>query len=470
MASKKTAKNKLLLKTESAWKGIGDAERKRIFDFAEGYKIFLGKGKTEREVITLIKRKAEELGFVPLEKAKNLRPGDKIYSINKEKVAALAIVGAEPIESGMNMVTSHTDSPRVDLKQRPIYEDSETDLALFKTHYYGGVKKYQWVVVPLAIHGRVMRADGEAIDVCIGEAEGDPVFMIPDLLPHLARRLQGERKLFDGIKGEEMNVLIGGIPLKGDSKAPFKMMVLDILNKKYGIVEEDLISAELELVPNLKPRDVGFDRSMIGAYGQDDRACVYTSLSAICDLKKPKRTAISLFFDKEEIGSVGSTGAQSAFLEIFVCELDKKTGGSGSYASIKRALSNTRAISGDVDAGMDPSFKDVHEPLNAARMGRGIVISKFGGSGGKGGSSDASAEFVHYVRTIFNKNKIPWQSAELGKVDEGGGGTVARFLASHNMEIVDCGPALLSMHSPFEVSSKIDIYYTYRAYLAFIGA
>jgi aspartyl aminopeptidase len=345
-------------------------------------------------------------------------------------------------------------------------------VALLKTHYYGGVKKYQWTNVPLALHGRVIKCDGEAVDVVIGERPDDPVFVIPDLLPHLARRLQGDRKLFDGIKGEEMNIVVGGIPLAGGSeeKEGIKLAVLKHLNDNYGIVEEDLVSAELEMVPAHAARDVGFDRSMIGGYGHDDRVCAYTALTAMEEVKVPQRTAVVVFYDKEEIGSEGPTGAQSAFLEIFLAEYMKAASPASDYTDFKLALGKSRALSADVDAGMDPSFKDVHEPLNAARMSQGIVITKFTGSGGKGGSNDANAEFVGYVRGVLNKAGVAWQSAELGKVDEGGGGTVAKYLAHHNMDVIDAGPPLLSMHSPYELASKVDIYHAHLAYKAFLSA
>ncbi|MDO9537413.1 MAG: aminopeptidase [Thermoplasmata archaeon] len=469
MAKKKqTLEDKLSVKVESSWLAVDKKTDKEIYDFADGYMDFISKAKTEREMVNSIVSAATKNGFKPIEKCKTLKPGDKVIITNMGKVAALAVIGKEPIEKGMKVVGSHIDSPRLDLKQKPLYEDTDSDLALFKTHYYGGIKKYQWVNVPLALHGVIVRADGKIIDVNIGEDPNDPVFVIGDLLPHLARKVQGERKLFEGITGEELRIIIGSRPsLDKDTKNKFKLNVLEILNKKYGIIEEDLISAELQAVPVSKCRDIGFDRSLIGGYGQDDRVCAYTSLMAICEIQKPSKTALALFFDKEEVGSVGATGAQGGFFEYALIEIMERLSPKFRFATLKKALSNSRALSADVDAGVDPMFKTVYELGNAAKLGGGIGICKFGGAGGKGGSNDANAEFLGEVRQLFNKNNIPWQYTELGKVDEGGGGTVARFLSEHNLQVIDVGPALISMHSPFEISSKADVYYTYRAFLEF---
>ena len=469
--SKSKLSDKLAMKKETAWKRLDPKGKKAVFGYCDDYVKFLGSCKTEREVVRHVVRRAERAGFRPLSMAKNVKPGDRFYAVNKEKNVALIIAGKLGPAEGFHIVCAHIDSPRVDLKQRPLYEDTDASVALLKTHYYGGVKKYQWMNVPLALHGCVIKANGEVLDIVIGEKPEDPVFVIPDLLPHLAKRLQGERKLFEGVKGEEMNIVVGGMPLaSGEEKEAIKLAVLKLLNDSFGIVEEDLISAEIEMVPSHMPRDVGLDRSMIGGYGHDDRVCAYTALTAIEDVKVPLRTAVAVFYDKEEIGSEGPTGAQSAFLELFLAEYTRAADPKSDYTTFKLALGKSRALSADVDAGMDPSFKEVHEPLNAARMSHGIVVTKFTGSGGKGGSNDANAEFVGYVRGIFNKAGVAWQSAELGKVDEGGGGTVAKYLAHHNMDVIDAGPPLLSMHSPYELASKVDIYHSHLAYKAFLGA
>ncbi len=461
--------DKLSIKHESSWLAVDAKGEKAIHKFSEDYKRFLSKCKTERETVAFLVAEAKKKGYKDISQYKKLKPGDKVIQVNKKKNMALAVVGKKDLETGFRIVASHIDSPRIDLKQKPLYEDLDVELALFKTHYYGGIKKYQWVNIPLAIHGVVVRADGKAVDVVIGEDEKDPVFVISDLLPHLSHKAQGDRKLFEGIKGEELTVLAGHIPLKAekDAKKKIKLHVLKLLSDKYGFTEEDLISAELTLVPAMMPRDVGLDRSMVGGYGHDDRICGYTSFRAILEMNNPEYTSIAYFFDKEEIGSVGNTSAQSSFLELSVGALMELLKPKFRYSQLKTALSNGLVLSADVDAGMHPVFKDVHETHNAARIGRGIVLCKYGGARGKSSANDASAEYMGRIRSLFNKNKIPWQYAELGKVDEGGGGTVAKFLAMHNMEIVDCGPAVLSMHSPFEIASKIDIYDSYRAYTAF---
>jgi aspartyl aminopeptidase len=391
-----------------------------------------------------------------------------VYTINRNKSIAVAVLGKRPIEDGLNIIASHIDVPRLDLKQNPLYEDDDTKLALFKTHYYGGIKKYQWVNIPLALHGKVVKGDGSEVDINIGESPDDPVFTITDLLPHLARKKQAKRALAEGIKGEELNILVGSRPVSDKhAKKKVKLWILDYLNKNYGMVEEDFVSAELEIVPAGRARDIGFDRSLVGAYGHDDRICAYTSLRALTDIKTPSRTGLALMFDKEEIGSEGSTGVKSRFLVNTIGDLIGLRNPGYPESMLRKALENSRALSSDVNAGINPNYKGVHETRNAARLGHGVVITKFTGSGGKYASNDASAEFMGAIRRLLNENKIIWQTAELGKVDEGGGGTVARFLAEHNMDVIDCGPPILSMHSPFEISSKIDIYSTYEAYRAF---
>jgi aspartyl aminopeptidase len=347
-----------------------------------------------------------------------------------------------------------------------VYED--TDLALLKTHYYGGIRKYQWMSIPLALHGRIVRADGSAVDIIIGEDPGDPVFVVSDLLPHLAGKVQEDKKVSEAFEGEKLNLIAGSIPLGSDSVSDrFKLALLNHFHQKYEIVEADFVSAELEVVPAAMARDIGLDRSLVGAYGQDDRICAFTQLMALFEIESPQRTALGLFFDKEEIGSEGSTGAQTAFMEEFISDLIFLTAGKVDSHTLRRSIVNTRALSADVNAAMDPDFKEVHEKMNAAKIGHGVCMTKFTGARGKSGSSDASAEFVGEIRNLFDNNKVAWQTGELGKIDQGGGGTLAKFLAKKGMDILDCGPAVLSMHSPFEISSKADIYMTYKGYHAF---
>ena len=381
----------------------------------------------------------------------------------------MVVVGKEEIEKGVNFVVSHADVPRLDLKGNPLYED--TELAMMKTHYYGGIKKYQWVSIPLALHGVVILENGDKVDISIGEDENDPVFTIPDILPHLARKVQGERKAADVIKGEELNIIIGSIPSSIEDKEikeKVKYAVLEKLNERYGMVEEDFISAELQIVPAFKAKDVGLDRGIVGAYGHDDRICGYTSLRAILDLEEiPNKTAICFIVDKEEIGSSGSTGLESNYLEYFMADIINKVNGEYNEINLKKTLWNSKALSADVNDAINPMFKEVHDSLNAAKLGYGIVVTKYTGSGGKYSSNDADAEFVHEIRTLLNKNNITWQIGMLGKVDEGGGGTVAKYLANFGIRTIDVGPALLAMHSPFELASKFDIYETYISYKVF---
>lgn len=460
---------KLAYRPEFIWKDAKKKDMKAIMDFSEGYKEFLSTAKTERECVRVFIQFLESRGFKHISKVKGKpKPGTKIYDTNREKNIAVVIIGKKGITDGINIVASHVDAPRVDLKQIPLNEDGDTGLAFFKTHYYGGLKKYQWVNMPLALHGVVVRKDNSKIDITIGEKEDDPVLILPDLLPHLARKKQGDRKFFDGIKAEEMNILVGSIPFEDKKvKQKIKLNVLKYLNDEYGIVEEDFISAELELVPAIPARDVGFDRSFVGGYGQDDRICAYTSVAAIADIKIPERTAMALLLDKEEIGSDGATGIKSRFMENFVGRLLSLYDSNYHHGKLQAALENSKALSSDVNAGVNPTFKDVHDLTNASFIGKGIILTKYTGSGGKYMANDASAEYVGQVRKLFNDNKIPWQFGNLGKVDEGGGGTVAKFLAIYNMDIIDCGPGLLSMHSPYEISSKADVYHTYKAYLTF---
>jgi aspartyl aminopeptidase len=440
--------SKYAYKKKSAWEIFTKDQIKKAFDFSEEYKTFLNDCKTEREAVQKIKEIAKK------DKKKIL--------INREKEAAIMVPGKKPINEGLRIVISHIDSPRLDLKQIPLYEDSESNLGLFETHYYGGIKKFQWVVIPLALHGVVVKKDGGKVTFTLGEKESDPVFSVPDLLPHLSREVQDKKKIDDAIKGESLDVVVGSIPVKGDFKEKIKTAILDKLHKDYGIIEEDFISAELEVVPAFKAKDIGFDKSLIGAYGQDDKACTFTSLKAILDVKNPEHTALSLFVDKEEIGSEGSATAQvTTFLRSVIKELDPK-------ADVDLVMLKSKVISADVNAAVTPNYTEVFELKNASSLGNGIVMSKYTGHGGKYSANDASAEYVAEIRTMLNKEKIPWQTGELGKVDKGGGGTVAKYFSRLGMEVIDLGPAVLSMHSPYEVTSKVDIYSSYLAYVAFL--
>ena len=462
----KKIQEKLILKRDIVWDKLDSKEKERVFLFAEDFKEFLNRAKTERETVKEIIKFAEEKRFKRM--GSSLKKTKKIYRVNHQKAIAMAVLGEKPIEEGIRIIASHIDSPRLDLKQNPLYED--VDLALLKTHYYGGIKKYQWVSRPLALHGKIIKRDGADLDFCFGEEENDPVFTIADLLPHLARKAQQEKKLEDAVIGEKMNIIAGSIPFQDkDTKERIKLQVLKYLNDTFDLIEEDFVSAELELVPSEKARDIGWDRSLIGSYGQDDRACAYAEMRAIGDIEKPKETILALFLDKEEIGSDGNTGAKSRFLEAVVADLLSLLEGKVDDGKLREVLMNSRAISADVNGALDPDYQDVHERRNAAKIGYGICITKFTGSRGKVGSSDASAEYVGWLRQLFNRNNIIWQTGELGKVDEGGGGTIAKFLASYGMDIIDCGVALLGMHSPFEVSSKADIYMTYKGYSVFLN-
>jgi aspartyl aminopeptidase len=454
---------------QNAWEKLDDKELEKTFAVSESYKSFLDMGKTERESNDEIIRIAVENGFKPLdyflESNKPLEPGTKIYVSNKGKGVALFTIGSDKLEDGMNIIGSHLDAPRIDLKQFPLYEDSE--LGLLKTHYYGGIKKYQWVTLPLALHGVIIKPNGDKISIVIGEDDKDPVFFITDLLPHLAKD-QMDKKMGDGITGEGLNILFGSIPYKDDEISDkVKLNILKILHDRYGISEGDFTTAEIEIVPAGKSRDVGIDRSMVGGYGQDDRACVFTSLQAILEIDKPKKTAVALFVDKEEIGSVGNTSMSSKFFENIVAELMNLSQKNYSDLILRRALSNSCVLSGDTLAGFDPNYPEVMDKRNTPYIGRGITLVKYTGSRGKGGSNDANAEYMNKIRKIFDDNQVVWQMGELGKVDQGGGGTIAYILANYGMEVVDCGVSLLSVHGPYEIASKADIYMTYKGYKAF---
>ncbi|MCD1146889.1 aminopeptidase [Peptoniphilus sp. KCTC 25270] len=456
---------KLSMEKKSVWEIIDEKEREHLFSYNEEYKEFLDKGKTEREVVEYIIAKGKEEGYISLEEAieKKIQKGDKIYLNNRNKSCALFVIG-EDLEQGMRIVASHIDSPRLDLKVRPLYEDSE--MALLKTHYYGGIRKYQWPTIPLALHGIAYDKEGNQVKIVIGEEEGDPIFFINDLLPHLGAD-QSKKTLAEGITGEMLNVVIGHSPKKGEEKHSIKEKVLELLNEKYNLVEEDFQVAELSIVPAFKAKDVGLDRSMVAAYGQDDRVCSFANLKAILEVDAPKETAVAIFADKEEIGSVGNTSMSAKFFENAVAEI---VNAMGDYSELKvrRALANSKVISADVTSAMDPSFKEVMDEKNSAFVGHGITLIKYTGSRGKSMTNDANAEFLVEVRERLNKEKVVWQTGTMGKVDQGGGGTVAYILAEYGAEVVDMGTAMLSMHAPYELVSKADSYMTYKGYLAFI--
>lgn len=464
----KQLKKKLIKENKLAFDQMTKKQVGQMESLCDDYKSFLNDSKTEREAVRTIVRRAENKGFKNISKIDPDSPSklNSFFKSSQDRCIALVKFGKQPIKSGVNIIASHIDSPRLDLKQNPLYED--LSLGLLKTHYYGGIRKYQWLALPLALHGTIVTSNNDKININIGEAPNDPVFTVTDLLPHLAGKLQSGKKISEVFQGEKLNLLSGSFPLGNkDEKDRVKLNLLNILFEKYKIKEEDFISAELEAVPAEKSRDVGFDRSLIGAYGQDDRICAFTSLEAILSLTNPDKTAIALFFDKEEIGSEGATAAKSSFLEDLISDTLFITGNDTGNRVLRKTLIHSSCLSADVNAAIDPDYKEVHESLNAAKLGFGVCMTKFTGVAGKAGSSDASAEFVGKIRNIFNKNKVIWQTGELGKIDEGGGGTVAKFLAKYGMDVLDCGPALLSMHSPFEISSKADIFMTYLAYKAF---
>ncbi|MEF8874720.1 MAG: aminopeptidase [Candidatus Thermoplasmatota archaeon] len=467
----KSLEEELSFSPENIWEKIDEEKRDEVFSFAEDYIDFSSCSKTERKSVEEAEKILRENGFKAISEYDELGAGDKVYIINRNKSLAAAVIGEDDITKGCNIVASHIDAPRLDLKARPLYEDKEASVALLQTHYYGGIKKYQWVNTPLAIHGKVIKEDGTPVEISIGEDPKDPVFVISDLLPHLSKKKQGERKMKKVIKGEELNLLIAGIPLEDEEvENKVKTKVLKLLNDKYDIKEEDLTSAELEIVPAGSARDVGLDRSMIGGYAHDDRVCAYSSLRALAELNSPKKTALIIFFDKEEIGSEGNTGANSDFVNSIYSKLLDKYKDAYTMQDHRSMMNNSKGLSGDVSPGINPSFKGVHDIQNAASMGKGLVITKFTGSGGKYSANDAHAEYVALVRRIFNENDIPWQTSELGKVDEGGGGTVAKFLANLNIDVIDIGIPLLGMHAPFEVISKADLYYLCQGYKSFLEA
>ena len=449
-------KDKLFYQQKNGYDTASDAEKKACDAYCAAYKTFLDEAKTERLGVKYAVKLAEAKGFKPYVSGKKLKAGDKIYYNNRGKALMLAVIGKKPLSEGVNVAAAHVDAPRLDLKQVPLYE--ETELALFKTHYYGGIKKYQWLTVPLELYGTVALKDGKTAEVSIGNAPDDPQLVITDLLPHLGAD-QMKKTMADAVTGEGLNILAGSVPdadTEGGDRV--KTAVLELLNEKYGIVEEDFLSAELEAVPAYRARDIGIDRSMIGAYGQDDRSCVYAALAALLELKKPNKTAVCVIADKEEIGSEGVSGMKSRAFEWFIESLCLDAG--------ERAgdcFKNSFCLSADVCNAFDPNFPDVSEKRNSAKLNYGAGILKFTGARGKSGSNDASAETIGWLRGIFAKNKVVWQMAELGKVDQGGGGTVAMFMAQRNIETIDIGVPVLSMHSPFEVTAKLDCYMTHKA-------
>lgn len=435
-------------------------QTKEAAEYCEGYKAFLNKAKTEREFVAEAVRILSENGYQEYEIGKKYETGDKVYFINRKKALIMTTFGCRPLEEGIRLNIAHIDSPRLDLKPNPLYE--KTDLAFLKTHYYGGIRKYQWATIPLAMHGVVITKDGTAVNICIGEDEGDPVFCVTDLLPHLAAE-QNERKLKDGIKGEELNVLVGSIPYAGEEiKEPVKLLVLKLLNEKYGMTEKDFTRAEIEMVPAVKATDVGLDRSLVGAYGQDDKVCAYTAMTAEMATEKPEYTTVTVLADKEEIGSVGNTGLDSDFSLHYIEYLADAAG-----ADVKTVLRNSICLSSDVNAAYDPTFASVYEEKNSCYVNKGCVLTKYTGARGKSGSNDASAETMAKVIDIMDREGVYWQIGELGAVDVGGGGTVACYVAKMDVDVVDLGVPILAMHAPFELASKLDIYNTYKAFKAF---
>lgn len=454
-------------KRQNAWLAMEDSELKELDSLSDDYKRFLDLAKTERMAVEEIVKRAEDAGYRSLDsfiEKGELKPGDRVYTINKNKAIALFVIGENELSEGMAIVGSHLDSPRLDLKPNPLYEKSHA--AYMKTHYYGGIKKYQWPNTPLSLVGVAYTKDGDKVDISIGEDPEDPVFFISELLIHLSRELS-QKKASDVITGEQLNIMVGSRPINDEDDNPIKKNVLRILNDKYSIVEEDFLTAELTVVPATKARDVGLDRSMIMSYGHDDKVCAYASLKALLDIENtPARTLVGLFVDKEEIGSVGATGMTSQFFENIVLELLKLRGGAD-LVTFKRALRNSKVLSADVTLAEDPNFIDATEELNTAKLGHGVCLTKYTGSGGKGGSNDADAEYLEAIRRAFAKNNTIWQTGELGKVDQGGGGTIAYILAEYGMDVVDCGTPVVSMHAPLELISKADLYQTYKAYKAF---
>jgi aspartyl aminopeptidase len=462
----RTLREKLVKEQTRSWDHFEGPEKKQVFSYTQGYRDFLNRARTERSAVQSFVESASKKGFKDFSAGgKNVR---RVFHALRGKILAMAVLGKKPMSDGIRIITSHVDCPRLDLKPNPLYED--TGLALLKTHYYGGIKKYHWVARSLAICGTVIRGDGSTVQVEIGLKPEDPVFTIPDLLPHLAKK-QMEQKASEFMPGENLNLIVGAFPYEDrEAEERVKLAVLDLLSRKYNITEEDFTSAELQVIPAEPARDSGLDRSLIAGYGQDDRVCAYTCFTALMDTEKPEHTAVAIFYDKEEIGSEGNTSAKSRVLEMFVMDLMHRTGIEPTSRNLYKVFFNSKALSADVTAGIDPTYPDVYEKRNSARLGYGINLTKYTGSGGKYMASDANAEYAAWVRKLFNDNNIIWQAAGLGKVDEGGGGTVAKYLANAGVDIIDCGPAILGMHSPLEVSSKDDVWMCHKAFKAFFNS
>lgn len=458
----KELKEELEYKNRSAFESISEDELERSFAYAESYKLFLDNCKTEREAVKYSVAMAKRRGYTEYRLGDDIVVGGRYYYNNRGKQLVVFRVGEEPLENGAYIMAAHIDSPRLDLKQNPLYEDS--GLGLFKTHYYGGIKKYQWTAVPLALHGIVMKSDGTSVDICIGEDEDEPIFYVSDLLPHLAKD-QMSKSLAEGITGEGLNIIVGSEPYREEeTDGAIKLNLLRILNEKYGMCEEDFLSAELTAVPAMHARDIGLDRSLIAGYGHDDRVCAYSELTALLDSNDTAKTVFAVLADKEETGSDGVSGMQSEIFADILAEVCEARG--ANYRVVK---ANSKCLSADVNAAYDPNFPDVLEKKNACYANCGVVLSKFTGARGKSGTSDATSEFTAYVRSFLNKNGVVWQMAELGKVDQGGGGTVAKFIANMNIDTIDVGVPVISMHAPYEAISKLDLYMTYKAFCAFIG-
>ncbi len=455
----------LLMERKNGYDGLSDAEIKEINAFCEEYKDAITKAKTEREFCDLSVELLEEAGFKNLEKAERISSGDRVYAVNRGKGIVAFVIGEEPIENGTNIVGAHIDAPRLDLKPNPLYEDG--GMAYFKTHYYGGIRKYQWFNIPLSLHGVIIKKDGSKITVNIGERDEDPVFCIADLLPHLAQN--SGKKLSEAFEGEKLNAIVGNIPGDAD-KDKVKSAVMKLIYDKYGVCETDFVTSELELVPAFPARDLGLDRSMVAAYGHDDRVCAYTALKGIIDTQNPKKTAVCLLVDKEEIGSLGNTGMQSRFFENILARVCAKCTGSYSELALRNCLSNSCCLSADVGAAFDSNYPEVYERGNAAYMNEGLLLTKYTGARGKSSASDANAEFVAKVCRIMEDADVKWQCAELGRIDIGGGGTIACFLANMDVEVIDVGVPLLAMHSPYEIAGKFDIYMAYKGYRAFMNS
>ena len=452
-------KKALLMQPKNGWDELKSHQSDKIFAFCEDYKVFLDNSKTERDCTDTIEVLAKECGFTPYSRGMKLRAGDRVLLANRSRSIALAVIGSKPMSEGVNIIAAHIDSPRLDLKPRPLYEEDE--LGFFKTHYYGGIKKYQWTAMPLELKGLVNLRSGKTVRVSIGGASDDPVFTITDLLPHLSKD-QYEKKLSEAIPGESLNILIGSIPCEGKGEGRLKLALIKLLNDNYGIIERDLVSAELSIVPAFPTRDVGLDRSMIGGYGQDDRVCAYVALKAIFDTKTPEKTAVCFLADKEEIGSEGVSGMKSHFFETFIADLCECEG-----CRLDICFESSACISADVLNAHDPNYADVSDKRNNARFNYGPALMKYTGARGKSGSSDATSEYMEKICALFDKAGIPWQTGTLGKVDQGGGGTVAVYMAQRNIDTIDAGVPVLSMHSPFEITSKLDIYFSYEGFRAF---